>query len=74
MSYEILTPQELAARWKLPVSWIYDQVRSRAVNPVPCRKFGKYVRFECSPDLVGKGGLAFTAAQVRPESLTFTGR
>ncbi|HTM89598.1 MAG TPA: hypothetical protein VL155_15445 [Terriglobales bacterium] len=49
---EILTPQELAARWKVPVSWIYDQVRSRAADPLPCKKFGKYVRFEWgSPEL-----------------------
>jgi len=42
---EILTSGELAARLKLPETWIRDQVRSRAVDPMPCARFGKYVRF-----------------------------
>jgi hypothetical protein len=42
---EILTSEELASRLKLPETWIRDQVRSRATDPMPCLKFGRYVRF-----------------------------
>jgi|SRR5580704_6557627 hypothetical protein len=43
---------ELAHRWNVPVSWVRDQVRSRAIDPLPHINFGKYVRFLWrSPDL-----------------------
>jgi hypothetical protein len=35
----------LAGRLKVPVSWVRDRVRSRAEEPIPHHKFGKYVRF-----------------------------
>ena len=44
--FEIIDSAELAKRWALPESWIRDQVRSRAVDPLPCLRFGKYVRFQ----------------------------
>ena len=44
--YEMLDCQGLAARLNLPVSWIRDQVRKRAEDPIPHVKFGKYVRFQ----------------------------
>jgi Helix-turn-helix domain len=56
LTEEILTPQELAERLKVGVSWIYEQTRSRAgarneaysTTPLPYRKMGKYLRFACS--------------------------
>jgi hypothetical protein len=49
---ELIDAQELAARWKLPVSWVRDQTRTRASDPIPCIGFGRYCRFEPgSPDL-----------------------
>src|SRR5260221_8789436 len=42
---ELLTPEELAERLKLPVSWIYEHCRERALNRLPGFKLGKYWRF-----------------------------
>jgi hypothetical protein len=42
---EIIDAEELAARLKLPKSWIMEGTRSRAVDPIPHLKFGRYVRF-----------------------------
>ena len=39
----ILTVQELAARLKLPLSWVYDHCR--VPNGLPHFKLGKYLRF-----------------------------
>jgi len=53
-SYEFIDCKELASRWALPVSWIREQVRSRAADPLPHIRFGKYVRFRWgSPELEG---------------------
>src|SRR5208283_3922909 len=43
--YEFIDSKELAARWALPESWVREQVRSRAADPLPHIRFGKYVRF-----------------------------
>lgn len=49
---EIIDAPELALRLNLPASWVRDQVRSRATDPIPCLRFGRYVRFEWGhPDL-----------------------
>jgi hypothetical protein len=49
---EFIDSVELARRWSVPVSWVRDQVRSRASDPLPHISFGKYVRFLWrSPDL-----------------------
>jgi predicted DNA-binding transcriptional regulator AlpA len=46
---EILTPQQLAERLQVAVSWVYEQTRDRAnvrnVAPMPHVKLGKYLRF-----------------------------
>ena len=46
---EILTPQELAVRLKVPVSWVYEQTRNRGRlrnrDPLPYCKMGRYLRF-----------------------------
>ena len=44
-SVEIIDATELGARLKLPKSWILEGTRSRAVDPIPHLKFGKYTRF-----------------------------
>jgi hypothetical protein len=49
---EIIDAAELARRWKLPASWVREQTRSRATDPLPCVRFGKYIRFSWgSPEL-----------------------
>ena len=48
----IIDAPELSKRLTLPVTWIRDQVRSRAADPIPCLRFGRYVRFRWnSPEL-----------------------
>ncbi|PYV52765.1 MAG: hypothetical protein DMG98_23305 [Acidobacteria bacterium] len=48
----IIDSNELARRWKLPATWIREQTRSRALDPIPHLRMGRYVRFEYgSPDL-----------------------
>lgn len=42
----ILTPEELAARLKVPDSWVYEKTRRRCRNPIPCLRLGRYVRFD----------------------------
>jgi len=44
--FEVIDAAELAKRLSLPESWIRDQVRTRAIDPIPCFRFGRYVRFE----------------------------
>src|ERR1035437_4283140 len=39
---DILTPQELAERLKVPVSWIYDKQRARCKNKIPSMPMGRY--------------------------------
>ncbi|MHB8413684.1 MAG: helix-turn-helix domain-containing protein [Candidatus Acidiferrales bacterium] len=48
---KILTPQELADRLKVPVSWIYEKTRSRSRDPLPVIRLGRYMRFDW-PDIV----------------------
>jgi excisionase family DNA binding protein len=45
-SEDILTPEELAARLKVPESWVYEKTRARCRNPIPCLRLGRYVRFD----------------------------
>lgn len=39
---ELLTPEELAEKIKVPVSWVYEQSRQ---NSIPTHRLGRYVRF-----------------------------
>jgi hypothetical protein len=45
----ILTPEQLAERLQVPVSWVYEQTRNRMsirnADPVPNIRMGKYLRF-----------------------------
>jgi excisionase family DNA binding protein len=40
---ELLTPEELARRLNLPVSWVYEQSRQ---GNIPTHRIGKYIRFD----------------------------
>lgn len=40
---ELLEPEELAARLKVPVSWVYEQSRQ---GNIPTHRIGRYVRFD----------------------------
>jgi hypothetical protein len=44
---DILTPQQLAERLKVAVSWIYEKSRARGNgrNPLPVLRCGRYLRF-----------------------------
>jgi predicted DNA-binding transcriptional regulator AlpA len=48
-SKHILTPEQLAERLKVEVSWVYEQTRKRAsrrnTDPLPSISLGKYLRF-----------------------------
>ena len=39
----LLTPEELADRLSMPISWVYEQSR---LGNIPKHKFGKYIRFD----------------------------
>ena len=40
---ELLTPEELARRIKVPISWIYEQSRQ---GNIPTHRLGRYIRFD----------------------------
>jgi hypothetical protein len=45
----ILTPEQLAERLQVQVSFVYENTRARAgrrnADPLPCIRMGKYLRF-----------------------------
>lgn len=45
---ELIDSAELAARWRVPASWIRNRTRSRTPREerIPCLRLGRYVRFE----------------------------
>ena len=42
-SRELLEPEELASRLKVPVSWVYEQSRQ---GNIPTHRIGRYIRFD----------------------------
>jgi len=42
---DILTPQELAKRLKVPLSWVYKQSAKRGPEAIPVLRCGMYLRF-----------------------------
>ena len=40
---ELLTPEQLAEKLKLGVSWVYEQSR---LGNIPTHRLGKYIRFD----------------------------
>ena len=55
---EILTPEELANRLKVSVSWIYEKRRPRCANPIPALPMGRLMRFDWETVVEWLGGLA----------------
>ncbi len=47
-TFELIDSAELAARWKVPESWIRSHTRERTPEDsrIPCIRLGRYVRFE----------------------------
>jgi hypothetical protein len=47
-SAELIDAAELAARWRVPVSWVRNHTRARTPSEerIPCVRLGRYVRFE----------------------------
>lgn len=43
---ELLTVEELSAKFKVPTSWIYERTRDRGGEQIPHYKLRKYLRFE----------------------------
>jgi hypothetical protein len=45
---ELITSEELAARWQVPESWVRNRTRARTSREerIPCVRLGRYVRFE----------------------------
>jgi excisionase family DNA binding protein len=44
-AFEILTPEEVAARLKIKPSTVYELTRSRCRSPLPFHRAGKVLRF-----------------------------
>jgi excisionase family DNA binding protein len=42
---ELMTVSEIAALFKVPVSWVYERTRQRGIERIPHVKLGKYLRF-----------------------------
>jgi len=40
---ELLTPEALAERLKVPLSWVYEQSRQ---GNIPTHRMGRYIRFD----------------------------
>ena len=40
---ELLTPEDLAERLKVPLSWVYEQSRQ---GNLPTHRLGRYIRFD----------------------------
>jgi hypothetical protein len=47
-SSEMIDSAELAARWRVPESWIRNHARARTPKEewIPCVRLGRYVRFD----------------------------
>jgi predicted DNA-binding transcriptional regulator AlpA len=43
---QLLTVQEVANKFHVPVSWVYERTRRRGFDQLPHIKLGKYLRFE----------------------------
>jgi excisionase family DNA binding protein len=42
-SAELLTPEDLAEKLKVPLSWVYEQSRQ---GNIPTHRMGRYIRFD----------------------------
>jgi len=41
----VLTVKDVARRFQVPISWVYERTRRRGSDRIPHRKMGKYLRF-----------------------------
>lgn len=48
---ELLTPEELANKLKVPLSWVYEQSRQ---GKIPTHRIGRYIRFDVSEVLTSQ--------------------
>jgi excisionase family DNA binding protein len=48
---ELLTPEELAAKLKIPVTWVYEQSRQ---GNIPTHRIGRYIRFDLHEVLISQ--------------------
>ncbi len=52
-SEELLSPEELALKLKVPISWVYENSR---LGNIPTHRIGKYIRFKLDEVLKKNGG------------------
>jgi excisionase family DNA binding protein len=48
---ELLEPEELAAKLKVPTSWVYEQSRQ---GNIPTHRLGRYIRFDLAEVLASQ--------------------
>jgi excisionase family DNA binding protein len=48
---ELLTPEQIADRLKVPVSWVYEQSRQ---GKIPTHRLGRYIRFDLAAVLANQ--------------------
>ncbi len=48
---ELLSPEELAARLKVPPTWVYEQSRQ---GKIPVHRVGRYIRFNLAEVLASQ--------------------
>ena len=54
--FEVIDAGEFARRWSIPKSWILEQTRSRATEPIPCVRLGRYVALSGNRHRSSSGG------------------
>jgi predicted DNA-binding transcriptional regulator AlpA len=45
---EILTPEDVAALFRVSESWVHEKCRRRSCDPLPAHRIGRYLRFRRS--------------------------
>jgi excisionase family DNA binding protein len=48
---DLLTPEQLADRLKVPLSWVYEQSRQ---GKIPTHRLGRYIRFDLAEVLASQ--------------------
>jgi excisionase family DNA binding protein len=48
---ELLTPEELATKLKIPITWVYEQSRQ---GNIPTHRLGRYIRFDLQEVLISQ--------------------
>lgn len=43
---QLVTLEELAKRWALPITWLRESCRSRCADPLPIFRCGRYCRVD----------------------------